>query len=114
MAGIVMGNYSGFSLATNAAMTYRKLLMNIQTQYTLNSTAAKEHFFFNWTEIAVQSCSWFYAGVSMQQLKPYRSKWKAEYGMLTGFVFKKFSVPVYVFNPLGAGRNCIVGISTEW
>ncbi|MBS1513034.1 MAG: hypothetical protein JST86_19515 [Bacteroidetes bacterium] len=114
MAGIVMGNYNGFSLAANMDASCGKMFASMQTQYTINGKTADENFFFNWTEVAFQSTRWLYTGASMQQTKVYHAPLQQEYGLLVGFVFGKFTVPVYIFNPFNAARNCIVGINTAW
>jgi len=114
MLGIVLGSYTGGSLAMNLEAAYKKIFVSMQTQYTVSSNAVRDNFFFNWTEVAYQPLKWFYAGVSTQQTKLYESACKQEYGILTGFVTKKLTIPVYVFNPLSDNKIFIIGINTEW
>jgi len=114
MLGIVLGDYNGGSLATNIDLEYKKVFASMQTQYTVNTDERQENFFFNWTELAYQPVKWFYTGVSMQQTKTYNSRIESEYGVLVGFLAGKFTIPVYVFNPLSGNRNFIIGINTEW
>ena len=114
MLGLVFGNYNGGSLAMNIEMEYKKTFISMQTQYTVNSDDVKENFFFNWSEIAYQPLKWFYAGVSMQQTRLHSCRFQSEYGVLAGFVVRKFTIPVYAFNPLTKNKNFIVGIKTEW
>ncbi|GAB2834345.1 hypothetical protein GCM10027043_40590 [Ferruginibacter profundus] len=114
MLGLVMGSYNGGSLALNAELEHKKTFASMQTQYTVSSDAVKDNFFFTWTEIGYQPFKWLYAGVSTQQTIQYGGEVQSEYGILTGFVVKKITVPVYVFNPLNKSRNFIIGINTEW
>ena len=114
MLGIVMGAYNGASLATNIELEYKKAFVSMQSQYTVNKNEKKMDFFFNWTEFAYQPVKWFYAGISMQQTKTYRTIKVSEYGILLGFLTGKFTIPVYVFEPLSSNRNLVIGINTEW
>ena len=114
MLGIVFGNFNGGSLAVNMDIELKKTFLSMQTQYTVSSDAKENNFLFNWTELAYQPLQWFYTGVSMQQTKIYNSSFKSEYGVLVGFLVKKFTIPVYVFNPVNKNRNFIVGINIEW
>ncbi len=114
MLGIVFGEFSGGSAAINVDVDYNKTFISMQTQYTISKYEISDNFFFNWTELGYQPLKWVYAGLSMQQTKMYKSSFKSEYGMLVGFEIKKFTIPIYVFNPLSANRNFIIGINTEW
>jgi hypothetical protein len=114
MLGVVFGTFKGSSLALNLELKRRKLFVCMQTQYTINTTEAAKSFFFNWAELCYQSLEWFYAGLSTQFTKPYKENVRTEYGFVTGLVIKKFSIPVYVFNPLRGKKNYIVGINVEW
>ena len=114
MLGMVFGNFNGGSLAINMDVEYKKTFVSMQMQYTASSDAKENNFLFNWTEMAYQPLEWFYTGVSMQQTKMYKTGFKSEYGVLIGFLVKKFTIPVYVFSPVNKNRNFIVGINVEW
>lgn len=114
MLGIVFGKYNGGSLAMNIDVENEKAFLSAQTQYTVSSNEIESNFFFNWTELAYQPLKWFYSGVTMQQTKIYNASFKSEYGVLIGFLIKKITIPVYMFNPLNKNRNFIVGVNIEW
>jgi hypothetical protein len=114
MLGIVMGNFSGGSLATNIDLNYKKTFISIQTQYTLSKDDVMKNFFFNWTELGYQPLKWFYAGITVQETKTYKTRLISEPGIFAGFMIRKFTIPVYLFNPLQPGKNLIVGINMEW
>lgn len=114
MAGIVFGNYTGFSAAVNTSLEYKKFFLSGQTQYTLNNRTRQDHFFFNWSELGYQPVKWFYAGISTQFTQLYKSTFAAEYGLMLGIVIKKITIPLYVFNQLGGKKNYIIGINAEW
>jgi hypothetical protein len=114
MIGMVFGNFNGGSIAVNTEAAYKKAFISMQTQYTVSSDAKENNFIFNWTELAYQPLQWFYTGVSMQQTKMYKTSFKSEYGILIGLVVKKFTIPVYIFNPVNEKRNFIVGVNVEW
>jgi len=114
MIGMVFGNFNGGSLAVNMELEHKKTFISMQTQYTISRDAKENNFFFNWTELGYQPLKWFYTGVSTQQTQVYKTKFISEYGILAGFIIKKITIPVYVFNPLNTNRNFIIGINTEW
>ena len=114
MLGLVLGNFNGGSLALNIEATHKKTFVSMQTQYTISSDDVKSNFFFNWTELGYQPLKWFYAGVSTQQTIEHNGDVQSEYGILTGFIFNKVTIPVYAFNPFSKNQNFIIGINTEW
>lgn len=114
MGGFVFGEYTGGSLAMNAEVEYKKIFLSSQTQYTVNKDDRANNYFFNWSELGYQPVKWFYAGVSAQLTKPYAETLTPEYGLMIGLVFKKITVPVYVFNLAGGKKNYIIGINAEW
>ena len=114
MIGMVFGDYNGGSLAANIDVEHKKTFVSMQTQYTMNRNNTSENFFFNWTELAYQPLKWVYAGVSMQQTKTYKTNFQSEYGVLVGFLVHKFTIPIYVFNPLSNNKNFIIGVNAEW
>ncbi|MGC4101985.1 hypothetical protein [Ferruginibacter sp.] len=114
MMGLVMGDYNGGSLAANIDIEKEKIFASMQTQYTVNKDDRNGNFFFNWTELAYQPVKWMYAGLSTQQTKNYNCRLQSDYGVLIGFLVNKFTIPVYVFNPLSSNRNFIIGVNTTW
>jgi len=114
MLGLVFGNFNGGSIALNIEATHKKTFVSMQTQYTISNDNVKNNFFFNWTELGYQPLKWLYAGVSTQQTIQYSGNVQSEYGMLTGFIIKKITIPVYAFSPFSKNQNFIIGINTEW
>ncbi len=114
MLGMVFGNFNGGSAAMNMDIEYKKIFISTQNQYTISKDDINNNFFFNWTELAIQPKSWFYTGVSTQQTQVYKTKFVSEYGILAGFIIKKITIPVYIFNPLNKNRNVVIGVNAEW
>jgi hypothetical protein len=114
MIGIVMGDFNGGSIALKTELEHKDLFLSMESQYTVSKAGVEDNFFFNWTELGYQPLSWFYAGVSVQATKIYKTKLLAEQGFFAAFVIKKFTIPVYVFSPFRPGKNFIVGVNMEW
>lgn len=114
MAGIVFGKYKGVSAAMNFDLSYRHLFFSGQFQYTFNYSAAADNFFYNWSELAYQLAKNIYGGVSIQQTKLYKDRLITSKGLLIGIETKRFTVPVYLFNPFSNERNLVVGLNMEW
>jgi len=114
MLGIVMGNFNGGSIALKTELEHKDIFLSMETQYTMSKDGIEDNFFFNWTELGYQPLSWFYTGITLQGTKAYKTKFFAEQGFFAGFVIKKLTIPVYIFNPFGAGKNFIIGVNVEW
>lgn len=114
MVGLVFGKYNGASVAANIDIGRKKMFLSMQTQYTVNRDDAMNNFFFNWSELGYQPLKWFYAGLSTQITKPWKSRFEPEYGLMAGFIIKKITIPLYVFSPLKSNRNFVIGINAEW
>ena len=114
MAGLVVGNYTGGSLAMNTDFEYKKIYFSSQAQYTINKDDETNNFFYNWSELAYYTLPWLYTGVTLQQTWLPETKMKTVPGILAGFKKNRWSVPVYLFNPAGKERYFIIGVNIEW
>ena len=114
MLGLVFGKLNAASVAVNLEVSYKKTFISMQSQYTVSSHSGRDNFFFNWMELGYEPFKWFYAGISTQLTKMQQAGVEAEFGLLVGFKVKKFTVPLYVFNPLSKNKNFIIGLNTEW
>jgi hypothetical protein len=114
MAGIVMGNYTGGSLALNTNLELKNVFFSSQAQYTISKESRTGSYFYNWAEIGYYTLPWLYTGVTVQQTLLYQAKMKTAAGIIAGVTKNKWSVPVYFFNPLGPEKYFIVGINFEW
>ena len=114
MAGLVMGNYTGGSLAMNTDLEYKSVYFSSQAQYTVNKDDANDNFFYNWAELGYNLLPWLYTGVTVQQTLLRKMKMETAAGFTTGFVRNKWSVPVYFFNPFRDDKYFVIGINYEW
>ncbi len=114
MAGVVFGKYNGISTAVNSEADYRGLNFSSQIQYTINTNNNMENFFYNWAEV---SCSFFkklYAGISIQQTLITKGRFTTEPGLLLGFSAGKFTIPLYLFNPVSKQKSLVLGLIVAW
>ena len=114
MAGIVFGKYNGVSVAMNFELNYKQVFFSGQFQYTKNYRIATDNFFYDWSELAWQLTKKIYGGISIQQTKIYKDKLITVKGVLIGFETKRFTIPVYLFNPFSGERNLVIGLNLEW
>jgi hypothetical protein len=114
MAGAVAGRFNGGSLGLNTELGYKDFFANSQSQYSFSYKNRYDNFFYTWTDLGYQPLKWLFAGVSLQQTQIYNETGQWEPGVLMGFSFKKWSVPLYAFNPAGDRRYFILGINMEW
>ena len=113
-AGIVVGKYTGASVALNTELSYRNVFFNSQAQYTISAQKTTNNFYFNWSDLYYMSTPWLFTGVAMQQTGVYNTALKTETGVLMGFTKGKWTIPVYLFNVLNDQKYFIVGVNVEW
>lgn len=114
VAGLVVGEYRGASLGANVECDYKKVFLSSQFQYTFSWQNRKEDFVYSWTDLSYQLSKKIYLGLSLQQTNVYNEQPRLEHGFFTKAVFKKWSVPLYVFQPEKDERYYVLGLSREW
>ena len=85
----------------------------IEQYNCFNNAGANENFFYNWSELGYTIRKWIYAGFTMQQTVAGSGN-QTEKGIIIGFIIKKFTIPVYFFNPMKPDKYFILGINWEW
>jgi len=113
-AGIVVGKYTGASMALNTELSYRNIFFNSQAQYTISAEKTASNFYYNWSDLYYMSLPWLFTGLTMQQTGVYNTAMKTETGLLMGVTRGKWTIPVYLFNVLNDQKYFIVGINMEW
>lgn len=113
-AGIVFGKYTGGSLALNTSLSYKNFFFCSQSQYTVSADSRANNFLYNWSELYYQNLPWLYSGFTVQQTKYCKEEMRTEAGVLVGFIKNKWTIPVYLFDPLSKEKYFIIGINLEW
>jgi len=113
-AGIVVGKYTGASMALNTEVSYRNIFFNSQAQYTISAEKTSNNFYYNWSDLYYMSLPWLFTGFTMQQTGMYNTTMKTEAGLLMGFTKGKWTIPVYLFNVLNDQKYFVIGINVEW
>lgn len=111
MLGVSLGCFKGLSAALNIDLEYNDFFLSAQTQYSRSVKHDGDYFLYSWSEAGYQCLNWLYAGVSFQHTQSFSSDKLLEPGVLVGFTFKKFTLPVYAFNPLSRNSYFIIGCS---
>jgi hypothetical protein len=114
MLGGSVGRFNGISTGLNIDMEYNKFFFSSQSQYSRSTNQYGEYFTYSWSEVGYQSFKWLYAGLSVQHTHDRVLGNDLQPGVMIGFTFKKFTIPVYTFEPYNSGRNFIVGLTMEW
>jgi hypothetical protein len=98
LAGIVIGEFNGGSVALNTLFEYNAFFLSSQGQYTFSTQRAWDSFAFNWSEIGYNFLDWAYLGVSAQYTANNDlSRSMVEPGVVLGLQLKKWSFPLYAF-----------------
>jgi hypothetical protein len=114
MLGGSMGRFKGVSTGLNIDMEYNKFFFSSQAQYSMPTSQYGQNYWYSWSEVGYQSMKWLYAGLSVQHTHNRLTGDEVQPGMMIGFVFNRFTVPVYTFDPFTNGRNFIVGFNMAW
>jgi len=114
MLGGSMGKFKGVSTGLNIDMEYNKFFFSSQSQYSMPVSQYGQNYWYSWSEVGYQSMKWLYAGLSVQHTHDRLIGDEVQPGMMIGFMFNKFTIPVYTFDPFTNGRNFIVGFNMAW
>ncbi|HEV8282901.1 MAG TPA: hypothetical protein VGQ09_01255 [Chitinophagaceae bacterium] len=114
LAGAVTGRFNGGSLGLTTEFGYKNFFASSQSQYSFSYKNKYSNFFYTWAEAGFQPLKWLFGGISVQQTQVYNTTNQFESGLLIGFSFKKWSLPLYAFNPGSSKQYFILGINMEW
>lgn len=113
LLGAALGKFDGISMALNTDLEYEKVFFSAQSQYSHPFNRNNESFLYSWSEIGCEVMKWVYAGFSFQQTYTRKSA-ELETGILIGFTFNRFTIPVYTFTPFTKERYFLAGLIVEW
>ena len=114
MLGGSVGKFKGISTGLNIDLEYDKFFFSSQAQYSMPTSQYCDYFWYSWSEVGYQSLKWLYAGLSVQHTHDRLTGNELQPGMMIGFVFNRFTIPVYTFDPFTNGRNFIIGVNMTW
>lgn len=114
MLGGSIGRFKGISTGLNIEMDYNNFFFSSQSQYSKSTSPFSTDFIYSWSEVGYQSLKWLYAGLSVQHTHDRVIGNEVQPGVMIGFTFNRFTIPVYTFDPFNSGRNFIVGVTMEW
>jgi hypothetical protein len=114
MLGGSVGRFQGVSTGLNVDMEYDKFFFSSQSQYSVPTREYSQYFLYSWSEAGYQGLKWLYAGLSVQHTLDRATGNLWQPGMMIGFTFKRFTIPVYSFEPFNSNRNFIVGVTMAW
>jgi hypothetical protein len=114
LIGVVAGQFKGGSAGFNAAVEYSNFFFSTQSQYTVSINKNYSDFYFTWCELGYQPLKWVYAGFTVQQtyLQNVETLY-TEPGFVLGFSLGKFTLPLYVFNPLQNSNYFVLGLNLK-
>ena len=113
IVGFAVGDLKGVAAGTNLDVEFNNFFLSSQPEFVVAFDNANENFFYNWSELGYTIRKWIYAGFTMQQTVAGSGN-QTEKGIIIGFNIKKFTIPVYFFNPMKPDKYFILGINWEW
>lgn len=111
MIGILTGTLKGGSIAENATIGYKKLLLSIQSQYTFSVQDRCQNFMYSWVDLGYDLMNNFSGGISLQQTNMYQTKGDSQLGLFLKAEFGNWEFPLYLFNAKGNERSVVLGLN---
>jgi hypothetical protein len=113
--GGVVGRFKGGSGGLHIDMAYKNFYFLSQSQYTFSVKEETESFCFTWSELGYELSPWLHAGAAAQlTYYPQTGEKILHPGLVVGFSYKRWTLPLYVFNPLKNDMNFVCSIIWEW
>lgn len=109
-----VGKFRGISTGLNIDLELDKFYFSSQSQYSRSTSPYGGSFVYTWSELGYQSGKWLYAGVAAQHTHVWQQGHELQPGVMLGFSFSRFTIPIYAFEPFNNGRNFIVGFTMAW
>ncbi|MGV3510041.1 MAG: hypothetical protein ACO1N7_12190 [Sphingobacteriaceae bacterium] len=113
IAGVVIGQFNGGSVGANISLGYKNFYLYSQPQYTFAVENSANNYIYSWTDITYSPLNWLSLGISLQHTKPNQSEGFLENGFVLEAAYKRFTFPVYVFNPQSKDRSIVFGANFE-
>ncbi len=113
LVGLVLGDFNGGSAGANISFDYKRLSFSSQAQYTFSVEDKTNNYSYSWSDLTFRANKWLSAGVSLQQTNIYQTTGKFEKGLIIKPQYKKFTFPLYIFNPTSNERYFVLGVNFE-
>jgi len=110
MIGIAAGSTVGINLNLDDEVEMNKLYVSSKLQYFFALQDEDRSFFYAWLESGISFSKKVYSGISFQMNLANKPSCDISKGFVLGFSSGRWSIPVYIFNPLDRQKNLIVGI----
>jgi hypothetical protein len=114
IAGLIGGKFNGGSIGANVAFDCKGLSFSSQSQYTLSVQDRATNYIYSLSDLTYHFGGFLSAGVSLQQTALYRAGATFEKGILIRTELKRFSFPLYIFNPSTSERHFMFGLIIQW
>lgn len=113
--GGVVGRFNGGSAGLNMDLEYKNFYFSSQSQYTFSVEDEIDNFYFSWSELGYQPLDWFYGGLALQETHfPQTKEYITHPGMVLGFTYKKWTLPVYGFKTGKNTQAFVCSLIFEW
>ena len=105
--GGVFGETTGIGFGLEAAVSWRKLELSIESEHVVDTGDLAASFFYNWSELTVTPATWFRFGLATQRTRVHRSSQLIQPGAMAGVCFKHVNLTSYAFGPKPSARQVV-------
>jgi hypothetical protein len=113
-AGFAAGRYNGLILALNTDISYGRIFLSSQGQYSFGMGKTPFNSFYSWSDLACKLSKRFSAGLALQQRNDYGTAGLTDPGVFAELQLGAWSFPFYYFNSDGGQSTIVAGVNLEW
>ena len=99
LAGGVFGDTHGVAPGYELTVTWRRFELYSEGEYVFDTDDSDNSFFYNWAQLGYSATDWLKLGLASQRTRAYQTSLDVQRGVFAGFVWKKWTLNVFVFNP---------------
>jgi hypothetical protein len=112
--GAVFGNTNGVAPGYEGTLRFWMVELYSEGEYVFDFGSASDHFFYNWSELALVPVEWLRFGLVAQRTRVYQTERDIQRGILAGFSYKVLSFTAYLFNPDDSKPIGVAAVSLDF
>jgi hypothetical protein len=110
MVGGVVGAANGMAPGLQITLTYGKFEVYSESEYLFYFKNQESNFFYAWTDITYAFTDFFWAGLSAQRLRPYKTERELDRGLFVGGGYKNLEFNGYLYDAFAEEKFWIVAL----
>ena len=114
MVGALLGRTKGFAPGLEISLAWKRLSFSSASELVFDVQGPEGDFFYNWSELTVQTMPWLSVGIATQRTRLYESEREVDLGPFVSFERGAVSLSLYGLNVDGDAPFLIVALAVEF